>query len=131
MRAKNDDSTPTDEDEDDQPDKKATPKKSKKDKRTLMPDYDNDGDEWDESENWRGGKYKYPPSSTLYEKMSKENAQYQVGVPFENCGKCTYYQSNHCKIVRGYIAQSMRCMYFQEKYEPQVITLTQISRKRR
>lgn len=119
----NDESLPSDMDETQQPERKATTVKNKKDERTLMPHKDDDGDEYDPKEAWRGGDSQYPPSWTLYEKMSKENAGYQKGAPFHNCGKCTYYQAGHCKIVRGYIAQSMGCKYFSEKYTPVTFTM--------
>jgi hypothetical protein len=101
-----------------QPEPNVTPVKNKKDDRSTMPKKDDDGDEYKPEESFRGGSRNYPPSSTLYEKMSKENALYQQGAPFENCGKCNYYQPGHCKIVRGYIVQSMVCKYFSEKYAP-------------
>ena len=112
----NDESTPKKARQPQQPEPNITPTKGKKDNRTLVPQSDDDGDEYDAENGYRGGNHNYPPSSTLYEKMSKENAEYQKGVPFENCGKCTYYISGHCKVVRGYIEQNMVCKYFSEKY---------------
>lgn len=102
-----------------QPPKNATPTNTKKDNRQLTPHGGGVNDDEEDPEKnggpWRS-EYNFPPSSTLYEKMSKEDAGYRKGVPFENCGKCNYYQSGHCKVVRGYIEQSMVCKYFSEKY---------------
>jgi len=89
--------------------------RGKHDDRELRPQLDED----DKPENtFRGGESHYPPSWTMFEKMSKEDAEYRQGMPFHNCGKCQYYQGNICKVVRGYIVQSMGCKYFQEKYSP-------------
>jgi hypothetical protein len=107
-----DDNTPTD-----YPKDSDTPTRSKKDERSLVDhDYDDDNDDHP----WRGGQTRYPPSWTLYEKMKKEEAQYQKGQPFHNCGKCSFYQSGHCQIVLGHISPEMGCRYFQQKYEAQV-----------
>ena len=110
------------------PEKDATTVGNKKDDRSTMPKKDDDGDEYSPEDSWRSPG-NYPPSSTLYEKMSKENAQYMKGVPFENCGKCNYYQAGHCKIVRGYIEQSMVCKYFSEKYTATSFTMMISKRK--
>ena len=117
----NDESTPKKSKTPQQPESTITPVKGKVDKRSTVPRKDDDGDEYYPDDSYRGYGRNFPPSSTLYEKMSKENAEYQKGVPFENCGKCNYYQAGHCKIVRGYIAQSMVCKYFSEKYSSMII----------
>ena len=124
-----DESTPKKVDKSHQPAKNDTPKKAKRDERTLMPHHDDDEDDYYPEKNWRGGDSKYPPSWTLYEKMSKEEAQYKKGVPFQSCGKCSFYQSGHCKIIRGYISAEMRCRYYQEKYGAVVFSTIRVSRK--
>jgi hypothetical protein len=100
-----------------QPSSDVTTTKGPKDERSTKPKKDNDGDEYEPEKSWRFSG-SYPPSWTSSEKMSKETAEYKQGMPFANCGKCTYYQSNHCKVVAGYIVQSMVCKYFAEKYTP-------------
>ena len=125
----NDESTPKKAQTPQQPESSITPTKGKKDNRTPVPKNDDDGDEYQPEENWRGGTSNYPPSYTLYEKMSKESAGYRQGMPFHNCGKCNYYQAGHCKIVRGYIAQSMGCKYYSEKYAPMSFAVVVSKRK--
>lgn len=124
----NDESTPKKSISPNQPESTITTTKGKKDNRSNVPKNDDDGDEYDPTESFRGGKYSYPPSYTMYEKISKETAEYKQGMPFHNCGKCNYYQAGHCKIVRGYIAQSMGCKYFSEKYTPMIVGIA-IKRK--
>lgn len=124
-RTPNDDSTPTHEDTAAQPPKDVTPTNYKKDSRTLKPQYDEDDEEL------YAPKTRYPPSWTREEKMSKETAEYRQGKPFHHCGICSYYQSSSCKIVRGYIAPSMGCSYFQEKYDPGRFGVTIVTAKRR
>ena len=109
-------STPTKVDQEAQYPNNETPTKGKRDKRELRPVRDYDSDDPPAEEMWRGGNFKYPPSWTMFEKMSKEEARYQNGAPFHNCGKCGFYSGNQCKVVRGFISPSMGCVYFQEKY---------------
>lgn len=124
-RTPNDDSTPTHEDTAAQPPKDVTPTNYRKDSRTTMrPERDDDDEES------YGPKYKYPPSWTREEKMSKEQAEYRQGKPFHRCGICSYYQSSACKIVRGYISPSMGCSYFSEKYDPQRFGVTILTRRK-
>jgi hypothetical protein len=123
----NDMSTPKKVQKNQQPESNITPTKGKRDNRSNVPKKDDDGDEYDAENSYRGYGKSFPPSSTLYEKMSKENAAYQQGAPFENCGKCNYYSAGHCKIVRGYIVPSMVCKYFSEKYSS--ISISVIKRK--
>ena len=108
-----DDSTPTKSDQTAQPKDKATTVNTKKDTRSLMPSKE---DEAEDEVSYETRHY-FPPSWTNFEKMSKEDAHYGQGKPFHNCGTCTYYQSSHCKVVRGYIEQSMGCKYFSKKYD--------------
>jgi hypothetical protein len=108
-----DDSTPTHLDKKDQPPMSDTPAKNKPDNRTLKPT-----EQTHEANIEAEETYQFPPSRISKEKVSKENAEYMQGKPFHRCGICTYYQSNHCKVVRGYISPEMGCKYFQEKYDP-------------
>lgn len=117
-----DDTTPKKLDKAFQPNKGVTPVNTKSDDRRTTPDTDKSGDEQSEKPIWRRDM-DFPPSWTLYEKMSKETAMYQQGRPFENCAKCNYYQGGQCKIVRGHILGSMVCRYFSEKYTPMTITI--------
>ncbi len=114
-----DDTTPKKLDKAFQPPTRATPTNTKSDDRRTTPDTDDKGDESNEKPVWRRDM-DFPPSWTLYEKMSKETACYQQGAPFENCAKCNYYQGGQCKIVRGHILGSMVCRYYSEKYVPTV-----------
>ena len=126
----NDNTTPSKLDPKWQPEKNETTVKGPKDKRELRPINDHDGDEYEPEDEWRGPKTPYPPSWTLYSKMSKEEAGYQQGIPFSSCGKCNFYQSGACKVVRGHISPAMRCYYFQEKYQAMVFTPMRIRIKR-
>lgn len=118
---KYDESTPKKSVTPNQPKDSATPTNTKSDDRTPVAkrtsgEKESEGDNDNDSDNYRGYKRKFAPSYTLYEKMSKENAEYRQGMPFEHCGKCNYYSGGNCKIVRGTIAASMVCSYFSEKY---------------
>ena len=119
----NDETTPKKSMKWQQPEKTVSTTKNNPDKRTTMVHKDDDGDEYTPDQAYRNYG-DYPPSYTLHEKMTKENALYQQGMPFENCGKCNFYIAGHCKIVRGYIAQGMVCKYFQEKYSPTAFAIS-------
>lgn len=58
-----------------------------------------------------------PWKPVLYgELVSKENAEYQKGTPFERCGVCEYMFGHKCKVVAGYITAYQVCKYFQKEY---------------
>jgi hypothetical protein len=121
-----DDSTPTHSDQKAQPKDKDTPVNNKSDGRTLQPTQEQ---KEANSKAYETQDY-YPPGWTRSEKMSKETAEYKKGTPFHTCGGCTYYQSSHCKIVRGYISPEMSCLYHQEKYDPDRFKSIMIKRMR-
>lgn len=128
MAKNNDDtSTPTKIDIEEQISDDETPVKNKRDKRQLVLKKNRDED--DDADDWRGGS-DYPPSWTMYEKASKEVAEFRVGGPFHRCGLCSYYSGNTCKIVRGYVSPNMSCRFFQKKYEASDYGVAIVKRRR-
>ena len=122
-----DDTTPTHTDKKAQPKDSDTPTNAKSDTRTLQPTKEQKevNDVSYENQSF------YPPSWTRSEKMNKETAEYKKGTPFHRCGSCTYYQSSHCKIVKGHISPEMSCEYYQEKYDPQRFSMPLPTRRSR